>query len=80
MFLPLYKVWPGKNRFCCFGHCVTGPPEDFCTNLYTWVSICGVSLPYVIFVAPVLWTSISPAISLPTYFLFASTVFFLLLT
>ena len=33
-----------------------------------------------VLVGPVLWNDLSPIISFPTYFLFVSTVFFLLMT
>jgi hypothetical protein len=76
----LYEIWPGKNRFCCGGRLMTGPFEDCCTNMYTWISICGVGIPYIIVVTPKLWTEVSMWLCLPTYFLFASTVLFLIFT
>ena len=31
--ISLYEVWPGKNRFFCYGYFVTGPRDDACQNM-----------------------------------------------
>lgn len=77
---PLYKIWPGKNRFCCCGNCITGPINDCCVNLYTWLSIIGISSLYFYVVCPSLWQEISPATVIPVIFLFISTLTFLFFT
>ena len=78
--IAIYKVWPGKNRFYCWGSIITGPADDCCINSCTWISICGITIPYIILITPKLWVDISPALSIPTYVLFISTILFLFLT
>ena len=34
-----YMVWPARNTFCCWGHLMTGPPEDLMPNMCAWVTI-----------------------------------------
>ena len=34
-----YTVWPTKNVFCCFGHCMTGPDEDVGPNTCAWLTM-----------------------------------------
>ena len=34
-----YLVWPARNTFCCWGHCMTGPPEDLWPNACAWGTI-----------------------------------------
>lgn len=37
-----YTVWPSRNTFCCYGHCMTGPKEDFGPNTCAWSTILGI--------------------------------------
>ncbi|KAL1523494.1 hypothetical protein AB1Y20_018432 [Prymnesium parvum] len=37
-----YTVWPARNTFCCYGHCMTGPKEDFGPNVCAWATILGI--------------------------------------
>ena len=34
-----YMVWPARNTFCCWGHLMTGPPEDLLPNMCAWVTM-----------------------------------------
>ena len=34
-----YTVWPAKNVFCCWGHCMTGPEEDVGPNTCAWSTV-----------------------------------------
>ena len=34
-----YTVWPSKNSFCCWGHCMTGPDEDVGPNTCAWLTV-----------------------------------------
>ena len=31
-----YLIWPTRNVFCCWGHCMTGPVEDVGPNIFAW--------------------------------------------
>jgi len=33
-----YTVWPSKNTFCCYGHCMTGPSDDCAPNVCAWAT------------------------------------------
>lgn len=52
--VPLYKVWPGNNRFCCGGRVMIGPAEDWPYNLCAWSSLLVPSLAYFRWAVPVL--------------------------
>ena len=34
-----YTVWPSKNKFCCWGFCMTGPEEDVGPNSCAWLTV-----------------------------------------
>ena len=34
-----YTVWPTKNVFCCWGHCMAGPREDTGPNTCAWLTM-----------------------------------------
>ena len=58
---------------------MTGPTKDILANTYTWLTIFGITIPYLTIVAPVLFikNTILPIIN---GILFITTVSFLLLT
>lgn len=74
----LYEAWPGKNRFLPFG-CIMGPLSDTCANIYVYICILGVLIPYFIFLFKDIW-DISPAVPLLFFISALITIFFLNLT
>lgn len=76
----VYEVWPGRNRFCCFGRCISGPTGDCKYVLITWGTILGFSLLYFVMVVPTLTSSLLVYIPVFSGVLFVLTVVFFLLT
>jgi len=60
-YVPLYKQWPGRNRFCCKGRFITGPKEDTAHNLCVWCSILIPTILFFVFAGPKIW-GITPAL------------------
>jgi len=54
--------------------------KDIIANTYTWLTIFGISIPYLIIIAPVVFTLNSPILPILNGFFLITTVFFLLLT
>lgn len=79
IFMPkIYKAWPGKNRFIPLG-CITGPVGDTCANLYVYICIASVLVPYFIFMLMEIW-KVSPAIPMLFFASAVITTIFLNLT
>eukprot|EP00826_Nyctotherus_ovalis_P033911 TRINITY_DN2770_c0_g1_i5.p1 TRINITY_DN2770_c0_g1~~TRINITY_DN2770_c0_g1_i5.p1 ORF type:complete len:322 (-),score=28.45 TRINITY_DN2770_c0_g1_i5:501-1466(-) len=76
----LYEIWPGRNRFWCFGRCVSGPTADCKYVLITWGIILGFSLLYFVMIVPTLTSSLLLYIPVFSGVLFVLTVVFFLLT
>ena len=74
----LYQAWPGRNRFLPFG-CIMGPLADMGANLYVYLCIIGILIPYFIFMFKTIW-DISPAVPLLFFCSTLMTLFFLNLT
>jgi len=75
-----YKVWPGKNRFCCRGRIMTGPWSDLPFNGCAWTTIAIPSFLYFRFAAPVLWEHWGPGYPIFCAYALASTIVSLSLT
>jgi len=79
----VYEVWPqvgSRNRFLCWGHCVTGPRIDFWYSCCAWsfiIAPCGF---YFIVCSKWLWIHVNPWIPVLTGLVFLSTIVLLLLT
>ncbi|OMJ92933.1 hypothetical protein SteCoe_4143 [Stentor coeruleus] len=72
----LWKVWPGKNRFCCNGKYMAGPKSDFLYYIPSFVSLILIPNTFFIFVAPYIWDKVSiclPILSGIIYFITLST-------
>lgn len=41
-YVRAYTVWPSRNTFCCYGHFMTGPKEDFGPNACAWGLVLGI--------------------------------------
>lgn len=68
----LHAVWPGKSRFYCNGHCMTG---DFSSAaLCTWSCILVPFGLYCVVVMPTMWKMFHPSIPLASLALFVLTV------
>mmetsp|Transcript_32994 Transcript_32994/g.37453 ORF Transcript_32994/g.37453 Transcript_32994/m.37453 type:complete len:429 (+) Transcript_32994:63-1349(+) len=78
--IPLYKLWPGKNRFYCNGRVMSGPKSDFLANLFTWLTIISISVVYYVVATPFLWTRIHPILPILSSVLLSSTILFLIMT
>mmetsp|Transcript_22760 Transcript_22760/g.40938 ORF Transcript_22760/g.40938 Transcript_22760/m.40938 type:complete len:281 (-) Transcript_22760:771-1613(-) len=51
---PLWRLWPGKNRFCCKGYFILGPKSDLYHSILT-ITLAGIfSFLFIIFVIPFL--------------------------
>lgn len=79
-FIPLYKIWPGKNRFCFKGRVLIGPKTDTFANVTAWVLILSLSSVYFAIAFPFLWQHVTIILPIISVYLFISTVFFLILT
>lgn len=77
---PAYKFWPGNNRFCCNGRCITGPVSDWPSNFCAWTALLSIATCWFVFAAPHLWKHVTPALPVIAALLLCSTVTFLLLT
>ena len=74
-----YLVWPARNTFCCWGHLMTGPPEDLLPNTCAWVTIL---VPMTLFLYT--WSGTlmrsSPPLLCFVLACFSSTIFWFLVT
>ncbi|CAG9316835.1 unnamed protein product [Blepharisma stoltei] len=80
IILPLWKVWPSKNRFFLNGRIMIGPKEDQKYLLCTWALLASVSIFYFIFISPYLWITISPILPIIAMYCFLSSMVFIWLT
>lgn len=64
--VPLYALWPGRNRFLCGGILRYGPMKDCGYNVCLWTTILIPTLFFFSLPAPVVWTEVSPAIVIVT--------------
>ena len=76
----LYEIWPGQNRFCCFGRCVTGTKRDLKYTILSWIIILAFTVLYFVFAVPPLMSSVTVLIPIISGILFLLTVTFFLLT
>lgn len=76
----VYEVWPGRNRFCCSGKCITGPASDWLANSCYYICLLGVMIPYYIFLAGPLWREITPALPICTTVCVVLSFVFLMVT
>jgi len=72
----LYKLWPGRNSWGCFGCLQFGPSADFCCLISGWLSLLVAGFAYFACVAPWMWTNISVAWPIIGAVLWLSTAFF----
>ena len=69
---PIYKTWPGKNRFYCFGRCVAGPTSDLGAQACVFTFLIGGVLVYYILMAPKLF-EITPLLPISITILYITT-------
>jgi hypothetical protein len=60
--LPLYKLWPGSNRFLVKGAIRLGPWVDCGYNMCLWLTILAPTIFFFVIPAPIVWLDVSPAI------------------
>lgn len=74
-----YLVWPARNTFCCWGHCMTGPTEDLWPNTCAWFTIL---IPMILFLYT--WAGTLMRVSQSLLWLvlvtFGSTIFWFMAT
>lgn len=78
--VPAWTVWPSKNVFCCWGHCMFGPPEDIGPNVCAWASILCPMLLFNYVWGDALLATVSPAVLAFILLCFGSTIFWFLVT
>ena len=80
MTIPLYKVWPGNNRFLFGGKLMIGPKSDQIPNFLAWFLIVGITVAYFVLAVPYLWNKVSIYLPMISIYLFVSTIIFFILT
>jgi len=78
--IPLYKIWPGNNRFYLNGKIMVGPKTDRISNCLAWILIVGITVLFFVLALPFLWKNVNIFLPLISIYLFISTVIFFLLT
>lgn len=78
--IPLYKIWPGNNRFCLNGKLFAGPKTDRVSNTVAWILIVGIGVIYFATAFPFLFQNVDKILPSITLYLFISTVTFMILT
>jgi len=78
--IPLYKIWPGNNRFFFGGKLMLGPKSDRLANFLAWFLIVGITVTYFTLATPFLWRKVSIFLPLISIYLFVSTIIFFILT
>ncbi len=74
----LYEIWPGRNRFCCFGRCITGTSRDLRFTLLSWGLIIAFTVVYGVLAIPTLISSVNIMYPCFSAVLFVLTVVFFL--
>lgn len=76
----LFQIWPGRNRFFCYGHLISGGENDVpccpspsAPNMCAWSCILIPSVVYFVVVAADMWTKAAPLVVI-TVMLFVITV------
>jgi len=77
--VPLYEVWPGKNRFFCKGRLMTGPRSDRKTNIITWIVTLAISAIFFACGFSLLLGEVTLILPVLSVYLFICTVVFFLL-
>ena len=80
IYKQVYQLWPGQNRFCCKGRCITGPWSDFIYIVVSWVLLAGVSAVYFALAVPYLTSNLTIVVPFFSGTLFSLTVIFFALT
>lgn len=75
----LYQVWPGKNRFCFSGRCMTGPWSDCGPNTCVWTIILVPVTVFYVALGKELWFKF-PSLFITTTVAFSWTMVALVLT
>lgn len=68
----LYKYWQGKNRFYCFGCCISGPWKDLGAQSCVFISMGLGFLVYTILMVPFL-IDVTPLLPISMYLLYFTT-------
>lgn len=66
---PLWKVWPGNNAFYCNGKVIAGSRKSSLVVHLVWLTLLAHTALYFAFIAPYLWTDISPILPILSAFL-----------
>lgn len=60
--IPLFKLWPGSNRFLLHGAVRLGPLVDCGYNMCLWITFLVPTVFFFVLPGPAIWLDVSPAI------------------
>ena len=72
--VPLYRIWPGSNRFLLRGSMQCGPRKDCGYNMCLWVTVLAPTVFFFALPARMVWVEVSPALVLVTVGLAITTL------